>query len=116
MKQPRSVGLCIVLSIVTCSIYLWYWIYCVHNDVQEVCGRPMGTSGGMVVVLTLITCGFYGIYWNYKMGRFLDQAKGQPNGYSGLVYMVLSIFGLDIISLALMQSELNCFETGVDGL
>ena len=50
------------------------------------------------------------------MGRFLDQAKGQPNGYSGLVYMVLSIFGLDIISLALMQSELNCFETGVDDL
>lgn len=76
----------------------------------------MGTSGGMVVVLTIITCGFYGIYWNYKMGRFLDQAKGQPNGYSGLVYMVLSIFGLDIISLALMQSELNCFETGVDDL
>lgn len=116
MKQPRSVGMCIVLSIVTCGIYLFYWIYCVHNDVQEVSGQPMGVSGGMVIVLTIITCGIYGIYWNYKMGQMLDQAKGQPNGYSGLVYMVLSIFGLDIISLALMQSELNRFTTGYDGL
>lgn len=116
MKQPRSVGMCIVLSIITCGIYMWYWIYCVHNDVQEVSGRPVGITGGMVVLLGIVTCGLYLIYWAYKMGRFLDDAKGQPNGYSGLVYLVLSIIGLDIVGLALMQSELNCFETGVDGL
>ncbi len=116
MKQPRSVGLCIVLSIITCGIYLYYWLYCIHEDVQEVCGRPMSVSGGVVVVLTLITCGIYGIYWCYKMGQLLDEAKGTPGSYSGVLYLVLSIFGLDIVAFALMQSELNRFTAGYDGL
>lgn len=116
MKQPRSVGLCIVLSIITCGIYLYYWLYCIHEDVQEVCGRPMSVSGGVVVVLTLITCGIYGIYWCYKMGQLLDEAKGTPGSYSGVLYLVLSIFGLDIVAFALMQSELNRFTTGSNDL
>lgn len=116
MKQPRSVGVCIVLSLVTCGIYSLYWIYCVHNDVQEVSGVPMGVSGGMVILLNIVTCGIYGIYWNYKMGQMLDGAKGLPNGNSGILYLVLALFGFGIISLALMQSELNRFTAGYDGL
>lgn len=116
MKQPRSVGLCIVLTIITCGLYGLYWLYCIHEDVQVVCDRPMSVTGGMVLLLTIVTCGLYGIYWCYKMGQFLDEAKGYPGGSSGILYMVLSIFGLDIIALALMQSELNRFTTGVDDL
>lgn len=116
MKQPRSVGVCIVLSLVTCGIYFFYWVYCIHNDVQEVSGQPMGISGGMAVLLTIVTCGIYGLYWMYKMGQFLDGAKGQPGGYSGILYLVLDLFGLGIVSLAIMQSELNRFTLGYDGL
>lgn len=116
MKQPRSVGLCIVLSIVTCGIYGIYWFYHVHEDVQTVCGRPMSVSGGMVILLTIITCNIYGIYWSYKMGQFLDAAKGNPNGNSGVLYLVLSIFGFNIVAWALMQSELNRFTTGENSL
>lgn len=116
MKQNRSVGLCIVLSIVTCGIYAMYWMYCIHNDVQEVSGVPMSVSGGLVIVLNIVTCGIYGFYWNYKMGQMLDTAKGQPNGSSGILYLVLSLFGFSIVSMALMQSELNRFTTGYTGL
>lgn len=116
MKQPRNVGLCIVLSIITCGIYAIYWMYCIHNDVQEVSGITMGTSAGMVIVLDIITCGIYGIYWNYKMGQALDNAKGVPNGNSGILYLVLALLGLGIVSMAIMQSELNHFETGEEGL
>lgn len=116
MKQPRNVAVCIVLSIITCGIYSLYWVYCVHNDVQEVSGQPMGVSGGLVIVLDIVTCGIYGIYWNYKMGQMLDSAKGQPNGNSGILYLVLALFGLSIVSMAIMQSELNRFTTGYDGL
>ena len=115
MKQPRSVAMCIVLSIITCGIYGIYWMYCIHEDVQIVCDYPMSVSGGMVIVLTFITCGIYGIYWAYKMGQFLDAAKGVP-GNSSLVYLLLSIFGLNIVAWALMQSELNCFTTGSNDL
>lgn len=116
MKQPRSVALCIVLSIITCGIYAFYWLYCIHEDVQEVCGRPMSVGGGMVILLDIITCGIYGIYWNYKMGQFLDEAKGTPGAYSGILYLVLSLFGFGIVSMALMQSELNRFTTGYNDL
>lgn len=115
MKQYRSVGMCIVLSIITCGIYALYWMYCIHNDVQEVSGHIMGVDGGMVILFTIITCGIYGIYWNYKMGQALDEARGTPGGSQGIIYMLLSLFELDIISFALMQSELNKF-TGYDGL
>lgn len=116
MKQPRSVAMCIVLTLITCGIYGIYWIYCIHEDVQEVCGRPMSVGGGAVILLTFLTCGIYGVYWHYKMGQLLDEAKGTPGAYSGILYLVLSIFGLDIIALALMQSELNCFTTGFNDL
>lgn len=109
MKQNRSVAMCIVLTLVTCGIYGFYWMYCIHNDVQEVCGHPMQTEGGMVIVLTLVTCGIYGVYWCYKMGQFLDEARGTPGGSQSIAYLLLSLFGLDIIALALMQSELNRF-------
>lgn len=108
--------MCVVLSLITCGIYGLYWLYCIHEDVQEVCGRPMSVSGGMVVVLTLITCGIYGIYWAYKMGQFLDTAKGADNAYSSVIYLVLCVLKLDIVAWALMQSELNRFTTGTDDL
>lgn len=110
-KQPRSIGLCIVLSIITCGIYGYYWLYCIHKDVQTVSPNPMTTDGGMVVLLTIVTCGIYGMYWAFKMGQQLDEAKGLPlgTGNSSVIYLVLSIFGLSIVAWALMQSELNRF-------
>ncbi len=116
MKQTRSVGLCIVLTIITCGIYGIYWMYCLHEDMQIVCNRPMEVSGGIVILLSIVTCGIYALYWNFKMGQFLDEAKGTPTAYDGVLYLVLSIFGLGIVSWALMQSELNHFTTGYDGL
>ena len=36
----RSVGMCVVLSIITCGIYGIYWYYCLNEDINEVTGRP----------------------------------------------------------------------------
>ncbi len=116
MKRPRSVGLCVFFSIITLGIYYLYWLYHIHNDAQEVCGYPMTVSGGVVVLLHIVTGGIYTYYWMYKTGQFLDTAKGQPGGNSGILYMVLKFFGLGIVSLAIMQSELNRFTLGYDGL
>ncbi len=114
--RHRSVGLCIVLSIITCGIYGIYWFVCLNDDVNEVTGRP-GTTGGMAFLFSLITCGIYSIYWNYKMGDKLDQARaerGVPTGSLAILYLVLSIVGLSIVSFALMQSELNHYTPAGD--
>lgn len=114
--KHRSVGLCVVLSIITCGIYGIYWFYCLNEEISEVTERP-GTSGGLVIVFTLLSCGIYAIYWAYKMGEKLDAARvdqGVPSGSLAVLYLVLSIFGLSIVAWALMQNEVNHYIPGGD--
>jgi len=60
---------------------------------------------GMELLFSLL-CGIYFIYWNYKMGKRIAQARSSSSDDS-ILYLVLSIFGLGIVSLAIMQSNLN---------
>ena len=95
----RSIGLAIVLSIITCGIYALYWIVKI-NDTQA-------TSGGMVLLLSIVTCGIYELYWLYKMGERCDRIKGNASGSNNVVYLILGIFGLSIVSLCLIQDTIN---------
>ena len=108
----RNIGLCIVLSIVTCGIYGIYWMIVLANETNVASGHAQdGTSGGIVFLLTLVTCGIYGIYWAYKQGEKINEAKAMRNmptdSNAGVLYLILEIFGLGIIAYALMQNELN---------
>lgn len=108
--QRRSIGLCIVLSIVTCGVYSLYWLYCMAEDVNLVTARPGAASGGLVLLLSIVTCGIYGLYWLYRAGDDLDRRRidqGQPAGHLGILYLLLAVFGFGIVSYALLQSELN---------
>ena len=114
--KHRSVGMCVFLSIITCGIYSLYWMVCLTDDSNECTGHGT-TTGGMALLFSIITCGIYGYYWNYKMGDKLDQARaerGIPSGSQAILYLVLSIFGLSIVSYALIQSELNRYYYGGD--
>ena len=108
----RNIGLCIVLSIITCGIYSIYWFVVLANDTNVASGHAQdGTSGGVAFLLTLVTCGIYGFYWAYKQGEKLNEAKAMRNmpadSNASIIYLILSIFGLGIVAYALMQSELN---------
>lgn len=108
----RSIGLCIVLSIITCGIYGLYWFVVLTNDANYASGHSQdGTSGGIALLFTILTCGIYGIYWAYKMGERVNEAKA-ARGFAAdsnmsVIFLVLSIFGLDVIVEALVQNELN---------
>lgn len=109
MVQQRSIPVCIILSLVTCGIYGIYWFICLTDDTNHVAGVE-GTTGGMAFLFTLITCGIYGLYWMYKQGEKLDNAKiarGMQASNSGILYLILAIFGLGIVSYALMQDSIN---------
>lgn len=75
MKQ-RSIGVCILLSIITCGIYGIYWFIVLTDEANYVSGHANdGTSGGVAFLLTLVTCGIYGYFWAYKMGERLAEAQ-----------------------------------------
>lgn len=103
---PRNIAVCIILSLVTCGIYTFYWVYKINEELKQMSGTD-GTDGGMVILFDIITCGIYAWYWMYKMGEKADIVKGDPNGNSNVLYLVLSICGLGIVSIAFMQDCIN---------
>ncbi|HAK57748.1 MAG TPA: hypothetical protein DCP06_02075 [Lachnospiraceae bacterium] len=109
--QQRSIALCIVLSIITLGIYGLYWVYKIVEDTNTLLERPEATSGGIVIILTIVTCGIYFMYWSYITGQGFDeyivQKENGVSGSRGILYLLLSIFGLSIITYALIQNELN---------
>lgn len=109
--KKRSLAACIILSIVTCGIYLYYWLYCMANDLNTASHNPEDTSGVKLILLTIVTCGIYMWVWLYKSGEHLCNAKQYATGYrgenNGILYLVLALFGLGIVSYALIQHELN---------
>lgn len=107
----RSIPLAIILSIVTCGIYGLYWMYCLANDLNTASGHEQDTSGGLVVLFSIITCGIYGLYWYYtaagKVGEVQEFDRRPRDGSLGILYLLLALFGFSIVSMALMQNELN---------
>ena len=106
----RSIALCIVYSIITLGIYMFYWIYKINEESAKLTDEPEIINGGMLILLTIVTCSIYWIYWSYKIGERFDrlrQKNGEMPGNLSVIYLILTIFGLGIITSALMQSEEN---------
>jgi len=108
MGTNRNIALCIVFTIITCGIYGIYWMVKLNAEVCALANQ-MRTNGAVLILLDLVTCGIYGIYWNYKMGENVNRITGGDNNH--VVYLLLSILELSIVSLCLMQNEVNkCVE------
>lgn len=107
----RNIALYVILSIVTCGIFLIYWMICVVNDLNNASDQPNDTNGVVVYLLSLVTCGIYGVYWMYKAGEKVEVVKrklGEPvSGNDGILYLVLQLFGFGLINYCLIQNELN---------
>ena len=103
--KTRNIGMCIVLTLLTCGLYGLYWMICLNDEINLISNNEKDTSGIMVFVFTLLTCGIYGWFWMWKTGEKVDEIKGSTN--SNIAYLILSIFGLGLVSYALMQDTLN---------
>ena len=108
--QKRSIGLAILLSIITCGIYSIYWFVVLTNDVKNASEDNEFPSGGVAFLLTLVTCGIYGWYWAYKMGELVKKAQEKKKmtvSDNAVLYLVLQLVGLGIVNYALIQNDLN---------
>ncbi len=107
----RSIGLYLVLSIVTCGLFCIYWMIVLVNDLNRAADTPNDTSGGIVYLLSLVTCGIYGIYWMFKAGEKVSAIRrkmGVPDsGNNGIIYLILQLLGFGIINYCLIQNEVN---------
>ncbi|SEO26474.1 protein of unknown function [Amphibacillus marinus] len=111
MVKYRSVVGIIILNIVTCGIYSLFWLFAITEELGYLTDDHDFT-GGKALLFTIITCGIYQIYWYYVVGRKVSEVQRRHNDYAadnGFLYLILAIFGLSIVSDAIIQSEMNRF-------
>lgn len=104
IDQNRSLWKYILLSLVTCGIYSWFFIYSLANDVNTMCqGDGETTAGiGKYILLTLVTCGIYAFIWQYKLGnRLCTNAPryGLTFQENGTTILMWDLFGILICGI-----------------
>ena len=108
----RSIGLGIILTLVTCGIYGLYWQFKQMETLNFWLGRE-DYSFFLWLILSLLTCGIFAIYYEYKMAKGINEVQERSglrvNGDLALICLLLAVFGLGIVSLAIQQSEINKF-------
>jgi hypothetical protein len=106
-KGYQSIAKNIILSIITLGVYFYIWIYRINVKMKELSDDQ--TNAGTSLVLYMFIP-FYSIYWAYKKGQQLNEyylTYNKKTSDYAVVYLLLAIFGLGIIAIALMQSEIN---------
>ena len=99
VKTDRSLIMYILLSIITCGIYSWYFIYSLARDVNIMCRADGQKTGGLLafILLSIITCGFYALYWEYSLGNRLASnaprygLNFQENGSTVLLWYLVGL-------------------------
>lgn len=99
LKTDRSLLVYILLCIVTCGIYGWYFIYSIARDVNICCdGDGEHTSGLlMFILLSIVTCGIYSYIWFYKLGNRLNKNAyryGMVFTENGTSVLMWQLFGV----------------------
>ncbi|MDP4181398.1 MAG: DUF4234 domain-containing protein [Bacillota bacterium] len=107
--EMRSPVMVLILSFITCGIYLLYWIYKVSDEAQSYSGTNT-TSPAAELLLCMFTCGIYYIYWYYKYSKMIAECQrkaGITPEDNSVICIILAIFGLGSVSAMIIQSSLN---------
>ena len=108
----RSIGVSIILCILTCGLYGFYWQYKQIQILNAWIGREE-FSFLIWLLIGIITCGIFMIYYEYKMARGINEIQERNdfrvNNDIALICLVLTLFGLGIVSMAIQQAEINKF-------
>ena len=100
LPTNRSLVMYIILTVVTCGIYGFWFVYRMAHDVNIACEGDNEHTAGLVkyIILSIITCGIYSIYWEYALGNRLatNAVKYdmifQENGTTVLLWHIFGTF------------------------
>ena len=102
--EKRNIGTCVILSFVTCGIYAIYWAYKLSVEAVKVKDPSDPATLESLLCIFLPFVGFFLAEKKFSEGC---QAIGYPHEDRSIIYLVLGLFGLSIVDLCLMQSDLN---------
>lgn len=115
-EKKKSIPMVVILSVITCGIYVLYWYYDITKQIAEY-NEDYETKPGTVVLLGILTCGIYFIYWWYKISQMFIVSQ-QKAGMKYIVdnktlLIVLNMFAPSV-AMAIFQLELNRFWDALD--
>ena len=97
MIQQRNFWMYLLLNIVTCGFYSWYFFYTTTRDINTMVGDDgRNTEPTTVLLFTLVTCGFYSYYWYYDQGnriKALPDRNNIPCNENGTSYLMWILLG-----------------------
>jgi hypothetical protein len=112
--EKHNIFLYIVLSVVTCGIFTWWWMYQAAKEVQTIAGKG-GIEPGtfiLLLVLSIVTCGIGSIplfaYYFYKEEQALRYVDSQLVGDNAVLLAVIGAL-FPIVSIVILQDQLNAF-------
>lgn len=114
MIQQRNFWKVFLLSLITCNIYMYYYIYTTTRDMNTISGENK-IEPSLAVILSIVTCGIYSYFWYYDYGNTIQNIAHANNIYvneNGTTYLLWSILGVFIgigplIALYLFISNFN---------
>lgn len=97
LKTDRSLVPYILLSIITCGIYSYYFIYKMAKDVNVACYGDGKETAGLVkfILLSIITCSIYAWFWYYNLANRLQENAPRyglsftENGTTVLLWLIV---------------------------
>ena len=110
--EKRNIVSCIILSFITFGIYYIYWKYLLVKN-SRILKNDKSDSFGELFCFAFIP--FYPYFWWITRGKSTREiltSQGYSINTNEVIFLILAIFGLEIVSMSIMQSDFNSL-TGV---
>ncbi|MDQ3992055.1 MAG: DUF4234 domain-containing protein [Actinomycetota bacterium] len=105
LGKPRSVGLTVVLFLLTLGIYGIYWAYKTHDEIKKHSGVGVGGVVGLVIWIVLSIVSIFVIPSEVRQMYEKDGRESPVRGTTGL-WNLLILIGT-IVWLVKVQRALN---------
>ncbi|MBR5514661.1 MAG: DUF4234 domain-containing protein [Clostridia bacterium] len=104
--KERNPIVCILLSLVTCGIYGFYWVFCMAREAVSI--KDPNDAGTLEALLCIFfaPAGFFLAEKKFAEGC---AAKGVEHKDNSVLYLILCLVCLAIVPYYMMQTELNKF-------
>lgn len=106
-RDPLTV---VLLSIITCGIYAYYWLYVTMEDINNISERPVIDNPVLYLLLSIFCFPFMWIVW-YRIDKELAMLAREEDIYykeNFVLWIIFTFFGVGIyVAEAQIQGAIN---------
>ncbi len=110
--EVRNPVMTLVLTIITCGFYYFYWMYKTCEEVNAGLATEE-YNPGIEILLSIVTCGLWTLWWDWRVGESIyemEQRWGTDPMMEPALLFLTNFFGLG--PLFYQRSMNNAWENG----